>query len=226
MPPRRFIGSIKQCFDDYANKHSGLAHLELLAEFCRLSSQRVGLEIVHRWQRGEYFPGGAELLGVGCFLRLVGYEVEELNRLDDTRRQAALLLGCGVVKPQAMLKKMELEDPKAVWRILLHGEGTSKKVLENIEEVTTERRVALTRKVNAWKKRITAAFPEPGTSEKTEAVLSFTPEMATAFGRSVGATIALARILVNAGEGQSARDATSDGSDMHELLELLQQLTA
>ena len=221
---KRFIGTIEKCFYDYASKYPGLAHLELLVEFCRLSSPRVSLEIVHRWQRGEYFPGGTELLGVGCFLYLVGYEVEELNRLDGSIRQASLLVGCGNVKPQAMLKRMELGEPQSLWRILLHGEGTSEKVRKNIAAVTSEKEVALNRRVNAWKKRIAATFPEPEASK--ESSLSFTPEMATAFARSVGTTIALARILVTAGEGQAARDLTSGGGDMHELVTLLQQLSA
>ena len=223
---RRFFGSIKQCFQDYANKYSGLEHLKLLVEFCKMSSPRVSLEIVHRWQRGEYFPGGVELLGVGCFLYLAGYEVEELNRLDGTKRQASLLVGCGSVKPQVMLKRMELGEPQSLWRILLHGEGTSDKVRKNIVKVTSEKETTLNRKVNSWKKRIAAAFPEAEAPKNPESSLSYAPEMAAAFGRSVGMTTALAQILVAAGKAQAARDATSGGSDMHELVELLRQLSA
>lgn len=216
-------GTIEECFYDFVEKHPDLPHLQVVADFC----VKGDLARVQRWQRREFFPGGADQLAVGCILQILGYDILELNRLEDSFRKAVFLMSLGQVTPDAMRRYLEYTNHQSMWRFFLHGEGTSEKRRKKIAELVGKKWKKIPPMLERWK-GVAAALDAQSTQEVKEpeaTPLTFSPEIATAFARSVGATTNLAQILVAANGGKAAQEATRGGSDIHELVELLGKLT-
>jgi hypothetical protein len=225
----RFVGDTKACFGDFITKHPQLSVIQLVAEFC----DKADTPTVQKWQLGAHWPVGHRLLHLRCFLSLAGYEVTEMQRLEGNVKQLAMIVGLQLerVTPEAVAEKLGYDSVKKVdglWRITLKGGGFQPPVREQIDKLCRIYGKEAETKASEWRGRIaqvtggelTVSPPPPVTQE------NLIPIVAAAFGRTVATAIALGNALLKANEEQAAREATSGGMTMNELVDIFRRLSA
>lgn len=229
----RIVGNTRACFNDLINKYGGLRVHELLAEFCnsnRFAKDPVSVEIVQRWQRGQYMPGGLWLLQLRCFLTLAGYDDTEFKKLDRDARRLAFAIGLGVVDAADVERQLGY-TPNAlagIWDITLRGRGYPDKV-EKLKKYLKAHQARTTIQESSWQRRIAELLEELGVP-KADAVPELVqpmvdPGLVASLSRQISATSALVAFLAEVPGGPEAvLAATREGLDIQELVALLQQL--
>ena len=191
----RLVGTTMQCYADFINQYPGLDAHALLAIFCRLDDTDkpyAGLSRIQCWQRGEYFPGGDNLLRLRCFLHLGGYDVTEFKMLSlaEVQTLALVLALCKVVPSEVGrdLGYTSADTPLgSLWRIVLHGSGYTQGVKDKILEVNKLHRRELNRNVQSWRARIQKYFDNRNThSNPTNHTATNDPAWNSEFLRALG----------------------------------------
>ncbi|HEU5187202.1 MAG TPA: hypothetical protein VFT87_01730 [Candidatus Saccharimonadales bacterium] len=224
----RFVGTTEECFDDFVGKHPELPALNLLAEF---SKAERGLAGVQSWQRGDFFPGGRQLLGIRCFLQLAGYDVRELLKLPKDLMTIALAIALGCAQPESVANDLGYKGEaaarvKGLWRVLLQGGGVAKGEEGKEKEVAKLARQygkQIIRPLQGWQARIFAVL-EAKQPQEQRVEVTYDPLMMEAFRSSVESTTAQARLLLEKGAAEAAREATHGGADILQLIEVSQAL--
>ncbi len=222
--PSKFMGTAQQCFDDLVTKHPQLQMVELLAEFCR-----TNIEVVQRWQRAQYWPGGELQLRLRCFLELAGYEVDELNRLQRHPRMLVRLIGLTRLEPRDIAKGVGYRSSglQSIWRIALQGDSQpSPEVGARIEQLAQKHSTTQATAAQHWQQRISAltASRQPTAEPPEPPRLPVDPQLLATFARAVAMTASLGRMLLDHNEAIAVREATRGGQDLVELKEILERL--
>lgn len=220
----------EKCFADFATKHPDLSSLQLVADFCCQGN----LEEVQRWQRGEYMPGGEKLLRLRCFLYLANYGVAEFSRMQGILQQLAVLIAFGDLDATKVSGRLGFKSQKApvhsLWRILIHGNGTSEEVLGKIETIVNSERQQrpLKRHTKEWLQRITTVLgpSQPEEPEPELAPAIDVAALAVVLGRDVSSLTTLVKVMVDANAKDAALAETHGGKDVHELISALQSLVS
>ncbi|HSX42463.1 MAG TPA: hypothetical protein VLF59_00065 [Candidatus Saccharimonadales bacterium] len=231
----RFVGETETCFRDLINKFGGLTVHELLAEFCNethYARDKVTIEMVQRWQRGDYFPEGLQLLQLRWFLTFAGYDVTELQQIGGDKRTLGLAIALGAVDPAHAEGddglKYAPNGLMGIWDITLRGRGMLPDRQTALKKYLTRVRRADTREREAyWRSRISEVIDALGVPKAVEtpppALLRIDPALVATFTRQVAATISLAVLLGKMPGGrEAALSATRGGADIQELRRALE----
>jgi hypothetical protein len=234
----KFVGDTRTCFQDLINKFGGLTVHELVAEFCNCTSfprdkvaAEVTVEMVQRWQRGDYFPEGLQLLQLRWFLTFAGYDDTQLQRIGAHGRNLGKAIALGVVDANDAEVGLGYSRSalSGIWDIALRGKGVVEKRKTKLEEYLTRARKAETRRRELyWRKRIPqviASLDKPKAVETPPpGPLRIDPALVAALTRQVAATTSLAVLLGKTPGGvEAVLPATRGGADIRELLEALER---
>jgi hypothetical protein len=219
--PARLIANTETCFFDFVEAYPQLPALRMIADFCDCT-----LQTVQAWQAGERLPGGLPLVKLRTLLYIAGYEVTELTQLRGDIRRLALLIGTSVLTVDEVKKKLEhkSEGHNSIWRIVLQGGGIPSDKQEPMRRYVARRKEALDEAIEAQRVKLEEATRDKKRQLETAnaTVSTLDPAVPVAFAHAVGMTISLGSVILHADGRQAALDATRNGQDLAELVEVLQ----
>ena len=95
-----------------------------------LSQRNVGEKMVEVWLDQVHRPSTSNLYALTAFLHVHGYAVLEYERIHESLREIALLVGLNVITVKQLAISVNMMSTDDLWRILRGDRATSKKRLQ------------------------------------------------------------------------------------------------
>ena len=111
-----FSGTTKDCAKDFFAQSDWLVAKPLLVQFTQVDGQTV-----RKWYTEKCMPVGLPLLRLRVFLDLLGYKVQEFNKLSKTAKDFSRCIAFGYISTKEACEKLGYINEKSLFDVVLRG---------------------------------------------------------------------------------------------------------
>jgi hypothetical protein len=142
-------GTTAECLEDFFQRFPARDHIELLAEFARVTPLTV-----ERWKHNGNTPEGEAAIRLRTFLDALGYEVDELSELQPPARQMLHLIGYGAYEVDDVKDKLGYNNTQALHRVLVHAGAPAKTQAYRLQMIARDSDEELAQARQQWDERL------------------------------------------------------------------------